>query len=838
MRTRYFFSLFFVSTFIFSSLQAADTVESPDGTIKATITLENQELTYSVSYNAKEVISKSNLGIKTYVDDFTTGLTYLSSSKSTINENYQLPSGKASSYTNNCNELIVKVVKNAKECHVIFRAYNDGIAFQYSIPGTGSVGITKETSQFAIASFEKCWAMKYANSYEQYFPVRNWTETVAQGKLSSPVLVKSNNDSIFCLLTEAANTGTYTSSTFNGGTQTGLYNLVMNGVVTTTLPLFTPWRVALIGKMPTIVESVTIENLNPATTLTDLSWIKPGRASWDWGGEEGGPTVSNALAEKYIDLASSMGWEYYMQDDGWDKAGFNLPAVISYAATKNVGVLLWSHSNRFTNNETQIRTILSQWKNMGIKGVKVDFWNDDSQTEFKKYDLLLKVAAEQGLLVNVHGCTKPSGLRRTWPNLLTSEGVYGGEQYLFNGNATPAFYNITLSMTRNVIGPMDYTPLDFARKNGSIKQNTSWSHQLALGVVYESGIQHMNDSPENYKYHIAKEFLKKLPTAWDETKCLEAFPDKYVTVARRKGNDWYVASLCDTARTLQVKLPFLSDGVTYQAQIFKDGTCPSDIKYEQKEIRKNDILTMAIPAHGGVTILLTTTPFEQPVFTLFEAEAVGNTMANGAKMETGDDYCSNDAFAGWIGNGASLTMNNVTVSTAGKYNVTLYFMTGDTRSTFIKWNDGPENMYSYEGTGGYEGRNMGMRTYTVDLKSGVNNIKFGNASGWGINVDRVVISPVEKENTGIGKTASSLEILVYPSITTGPVQVHFSKNSPISSIKIVDLNGKILFVNNKIKDTDGSIMPLDFSKFSDGMYLVVANSPNGTSIQKIIKKSL
>lgn len=838
MKSRYFFSLFFVSTFIFSSLQAADTVESPSGKIKATISFENQELTYTVTYNDTEVISKSTLGIKTNVDDFTTGLTYLSSSKSTINENYQLPSGKSSSYTNNCNVLIVKLIKNTKECQVIFRAYDDGIAFQYSIPGTGGVSITKETSQFAVAGFEKCWAMKYANSYEQYFPVRNWAETVAQGKLSSPVLVKNSKDSIFCLLTEAANTGIYTSSTFNGGVQTGLYNLVLNGNVTTTLPLFTPWRVALIGKMPTIVESVTIENLNPATTLTDLSWIKPGRASWDWGGEEGGPSVSNALAEKYIDLASSMGWEYYMQDDGWDKAGFNLPAVISYAATKNVGVLLWSHSNRFTNNETQIRTILSQWKKMGIKGVKVDFWNDDSQTEFKKYDLLLKVAAEQGLLVNVHGCTKPSGLRRTWPNLLTSEGVYGGEQYLFNGTATPAFYNITLSMTRNVIGPMDYTPLDFARKNGSIKQFTSWSHQLALGVVYESGIQHMNDSPENYEYHIAKEFLKKLPTAWDETKCLEAFPDKYVTVARRKGNDWYVASLCDTARTLQVKLSFLSEGVTYQAQIFKDGTCPSDIKYEQKEIRKNDIFTMAIPAHGGVTILLTTTPFEQPVFTLFEAEADGNTMANGARKVTGDNDCSDNAFAGWIGSGGSVTMKNVTVPSAGKYNMTLYYMTGVTRSTFIKLNDGPQNMYSYPETGGYEGRNMGMKTYTLDLKSGVNTIQFGNASDWGVNIDRVVISPVEKTNTGIDKTASALEIKVYPTITTGPVHVQFAGNSLVSSIKIVDLDGKILFVNNKVNETDDTILPLDFSRFSDGLYLVVVNSPEGTSVQKIIKKSL
>jgi alpha-glucosidase len=830
-----FFLLVSVNFFI-CNLYAADILLSPNGQIQLTVSLKNQNLTYSLANDGVVVVSESPMGVVTSKEDFSTGLVYVSSITTLINETYQLPSGKTHNYLNNCNELDIKLTKNASEFHVILRAYNDGIAFRYYIPGSGSISINGETTGFAIANFDKSWSMKYANGYSDYYPARNWAQNIEVGKLAAPMLVKNNANAIWCLLTEAQNTGSYSSSTINASDQTGLFKLAQNGTIIGALPLTTPWRVLMVGDLATIVESVMIENLNPPSQLTDISWIKPGRASWDWGGEEGHPAVSNELAYSYIDLASSMGWEYYLQDDGWDNnATINLQSVINYATSKNVGVLLWSGASRFTNNESQIRTILSQWKGMGIKGVKIDFWNDDSQLEFQKYDKFLKVASEQNLLVDLHGCTKPSGLRRTWPNLVTSEAVLGGEMYLFNTTMTPANYNVTLTMTRNVIGPMDYTPLDFANKTGGIKQFNTWGHQLAMGVAFESGIQHMNDSPENYRYHIAKELLRNLPVAWDETKCLEAYPDKYVTIARKKGNDWYIASLSDSARALSIKLSFLDENRTYTAQIYKDGSCPSDIQYEQIEVKKEDVLPVALFVHGGVTIRISTTPLQQPIFTTYEAEAAGNTCSNGARVVSPDSLCSNKSFVGWIGNGGTLVIKNIKVSKAGNYNMTLYYMTGDTRDTYIKVNDQEAITYSFNGWGSYDGNGLAMRNFTVNLTSGDNSIEFGNATGNAINIDRIVISSVEETNTGIQTPSVQPKIQIYPTIAKDIINIKFVESCQSASIKVMNISGQTIYNKDNLDVLSGQNKHVDIRNSINGMYVVLVNSKEGSFVQKIIK---
>ena len=719
--------------------QSEYTCKSPDKKINITVSLLNQKLTYSASKDGNEIISPSALGINTNIADFSNGLTFIDSSSKVINETYSLPSGKKSTFTYSCIELTLQFTKDTKEVQIIFRVFNDGFAYRYNILGSGSVSVYNETSEFAINNFEKAWGMKYGNGYSDLYPARNWDDIVTLGKLASPILVKNTIGTTWCLITEAANISTYSSSTINPGTQIGQFILSQNGSITSALPLATPWRVVIAGDLPTIVESEMIEDLNPPTTLDDLSWIKPGRASWDWGGEEGHPTVSVELAKKYIDLASSMGWEYYMQDDGWDKADFNLQDVINYATSKEIGILLWTGASRFNNDENQIRTILSGWKSKGIKGVKVDFWGDDSQTEFQKYDKIVKIAAEQKLLVNLHGCTKPSGIRRTWPNLITSEAVWGGEMYLFY-NANPSDYNITLSMTRNVIGSMDYTPLDFANKSGKIKQFTTWSHQLALGIIYESGVQHMNDSPENYQFHIAKQLLKKLPAAWDETKCFEAYPEQYTTIARRKGNEWFVGSLCKNARALNLNLSFLNSGVKYYANIFKDGECDSEIAFEQKEVSQGDNLSIPMRANGGASVYFSTIPMDisYPV-TKYEAESPSNTFNNVSLPQDPDGRTSNNQFVGNLGNGNSLIFNKINVPATGVYIMTLYYMAGEDRNGYIKINNEESVNYTFTSTGGYNGNGLGMRSFVINLNIGDNKIEFGNKTNWSINIDRITI---------------------------------------------------------------------------------------------------
>jgi alpha-glucosidase len=730
----------------FSNATAQQSVKSPDGKLSVSVTLKDQVLTYTVEKAGIQVISPSALGISTSVADFTSGLKVVSSQVTSVNDTYTLPSGKKSEYKDNCNVLTIRLSKGGKAMHVIFRAYNDGFAYRYHIPGSSALTVNNETSAIVINNFDKSWAMKYKNSYEEYFPMRSWAATSSIATYCAPVLVKNSNG-MYCLITEAANYGNYCVSKIKAGTQTGLFTLEQTGAISTTAPLSTPWRAVIVGDLTSLVESVMIENLNPKTEMTDMSWIKPGRASWDWGGEEGSTNATFERSKRYIDLAASMNWEYFMLDEGWDKSGFGatLKEVVEYGKSKGVDILLWSHHNRFKNDEKQIRPILEDWKNQGIKGVKVDFWEDDAQPMIQKYDKLTAIAAELKLLVNVHGCTKPSGTRRRWPHFLTSEGVYGGEQYLFNPRATPARHNVTLAFTRNVIGSMDYTPADFADKKGVLKKLTTMSHQVALTVVYESGILHMNDSPINYENHVSSSFLKIVPAAWDDTKCLEASPDQYITVARRKGDEWYVGSICDDARTVNLDLSFLKSGVTYYANIYKDGSIDTDLVLDQQKVTGGQKLSIPLRAHGGVSIYFSTKQFAMPVVTTFEAEALENKIE--LTDVTPDENCSGGQFAANLGGedvARTLTFKNVNVPTAGNYIMTVYYMTGQDRKMSHQVNDQPPVEYAYTGTGSWDGFKMGSHTFVVNLKAGANEIKFGNlvSKTWCPNIDRITITSI------------------------------------------------------------------------------------------------
>jgi len=788
-----------------TNLYAEDLLQSPNGAIKVLISLTSGKLSYITKSNSDTIISKSALGINTTKADFTSGLTYVSSTLKSINETYQLPSGKSSSYVNNCNELDLKLKKGTIEYHVIFRAYNDGIAYKYYIPGTGTITVNNETSTINIAKFEKCWGQEFVSDYSTKYPERNWTTTSSISSFCAPILCKTGNN--WCLITEAANYGTYCVSSLKPGlaNETGKFYFQKTGTLTPILPLNTPWRTAIIGSLQTVTESVLIENLNPPSEIADVSWIKPGKASWDWGGQEAKtPWNTLDIAKSYVDLAFNMGWDYFMLDEGWESATYQLSDVINYAKTKGIGVLLWSNSNRFTNDESQIRPILQAWKNLGFKGVKVDFWKDDTQSEIQKYDKVISIAAELKLMVNLHGCTNPSGTRRRWPNLLTSEAVYGGEQYMFNGGATPADHNINLVFTRNVVGPMDYTPTDFLWADQTLRTLTTWSHQLALATIYESGLQHFIDCPNSYLNNIAAAYLRDLPVTWDETKLLEGALNQSATMARRKGANWYIASLCNNARTLKLDLSFLEEGKTYYAQIFKDGITDFDIRYEEVQVKKDDLLSVVLRAHGGATVRISEIPIEKPAFNTYEAEAVTNTFKGQAvAVADPNNRCSNNAYVGYVGSGSTLTINNVNAPSAGQYVLALYYMTGEQRNTYVKVNNQAPVYYTFANSGGYNGANLALRKIEITLKAGLNTIIFGNDTGWGINIDKVIISPnatfnnVDITEITVPQSAAGLSfengIQVYPTVTNALVHIKSNKTFSQSSLSIIDASGQIYF---------------------------------------------
>ena len=771
----YIFCLLIIVFSTITSISAGNlisSVASPNGQLKVELILSADSLSYQVSKNDQLIIRESRLGINVGSNNFSQNLNFKSSAENSVDESYQLPSGKMSTYRNNYKELTCNFEQLSTPMQIIFRVYDDGFAFRYVLSNGTTINVQSELSKVVVNDFKYSWSQKYRTDYSTYYEKRDWSQNINTDsgyEFCAPVFVQAQNT--YLLLTEAANYSTYSASKIKANQQTGCYSFEPIGSISSSAPLETPWRVVIIGDIPTIMESTMVENLNPPTDLADVSWIKPGRSSWDWGGEDAVNSVGFEIAKRYIDFAHDMGWEYFTLDDGWDSssADFTLQQVVDYATSKQVGVIVWTHQNRFSNSRIQIHEILTGWKNIGVKGIKVDFFEDDSQTMMRKYDFLLDEAGKLQLLVNLHGCTKPSGIRRKWPHLLTSEAVLGGEMYLFNSTMTPAYHNINLTMTRNVIGPMDYTPGDFGTKTGLIRQFTTWSHQMALLTAFESGIQCYIDCPQNYKYHIAESFFKRLPVAWDETKVIEAAPDSYSTIARRRGEDWYVASLCYQQRNLVLPLSFLTAGTTYYAYIYKDGDCKSEIQFEYRsDLTSNDVLNIPMLESGGVTIQLSTSPdLTKPDVCKYEAESSDNRTF-GTKTTDADGLCSGLKYVSNLGRGNYLRFQKIEVEQDGEYEMTIYYMTGEDRDSYIKVNDGSELFYSYNKTGGWSGNNLGFMTVLLDLKAGTNIIEFGNKDAFMPNIDRIEVKPTQtylsidqnQLSGGIEVTSLEREILI------------------------------------------------------------------------------
>lgn len=718
------------------------TVKSPDEKNILTVTAaDDGSLSYSLTRNGVALIAPSAVGIVSPDIDLAAGLTVSGTSRNQIDETYTLPTGKSHEYVNRCNELTVSCTKDGTAMDIIFRVYNDGAAFRYNIKGEGTLTVSADRSTISIPSLTTCWAQKYSADYSMPYPARTWEQMTALegGRMCAPALVKTTGADDWCLVTESANDGLFCTSALVAADANahGTFSFAVKGEPVVQLPWLSPWRTIYVGSINDIVESSLNDNLNAAPATEDWSWVHAGLSSWDWGGMDGSQTHDINVIKGFIDMAHIMGWPYYTLDDGWATSSYQLSDVTRYARSKGVEVFIWSHQNRFKNDYDQVYDILSHWHDLGFVGIKVDFFEDDSQEMMEKYDKILRAAAELKMMVNLHGCVKPSGLRRTYPNLITSEAVWGGEHYYFDHLSTQAHHNVTLALTRNVIGAMDYTPTEFARRDGVIRHTTTWSHQLALATLYESGIQTMSDSPENVIYSVGTPLLKVLPAAWDETRCLEAVPDEYVTMARRSGDDWYIASISKDARDVQLPLDFLGEG-EYTAQIYADGSCPSDISYSSSTVNSSSTLRLPVKATGGVTVRISKKPHHQPDFTLVEAE--NGDRSNGTTLENDNDgNCSGKKFVGFLGYGRTLKLN-YSAPADGVYGITVYYITRDTRSAYFKVNDGEKAVTSFQGNGfswGSDG--LAFKTIFVKMTAGDNTIEIGNDNGDCPNIDRLVV---------------------------------------------------------------------------------------------------
>jgi hypothetical protein len=374
-------------------------------------------------------------------------------------------------------------------------------------------------------------------------------------------------------------------------------------------------------ELATIVETNMVQSLNEPCALKDVNWIKPGRCSWSWWSDGGSPR-SYEKQIKYVDFTAQMGWEYMLIDAGWpEMKGGTVEEVINYANKKKVGVWLWYYSGAgIANDAVTVRNVMAipaerekefaKLQKWGVKGVKVDFFDTDKQGVVKLYKEILRDAARHHVLVNFHGASLPRGLERTYPNLMTTEAIKGAEGLGMQDRCDKApGFNAVVPFTRNVVGSMDYTPVTFSnkiRQGVEAFRRTTVAHQLALAVVFESGVQNFADKAESYSALPEKplQFMKSVPTAWDESRLVAGYPGDYAVFARRSGNTWYLAGINGKAeeRTITIKLPFLPAAVELDCIV--DGTDINQFGYETIKRDKDNSFTIRMAGNGGFASIL------------------------------------------------------------------------------------------------------------------------------------------------------------------------------------------------------------------------------------------
>ena len=556
----------------------AQNVVSPNGKLSATVS-DNQLV---VNYENQKALHVADVPFD--------ALTFVRK----VKDDYQMLEGKRLHCTNEANEYKALIGENA---YMVVRLYNDGVAFRYEYTGLQNAKQPQENTVYVIPEGTKRWFMQWTESYEGYFPL-NTTYKVKPNRWFSGASVSEEGwtnrwgypalmeaaDGVFALITEAnIERNQSGSSLYNDGER---YKVV---VEPNEVPLsgdwHTPWRVAIIGTLADVVESTLVTDVCEPTQYKDVSWIEPGVVSWIYWANNHGSNDYNII-KKYVDMAATLGLPYVLIDAEWDemKDGKTIEDAIAYAHSKGIKPMIWYNScygwidgapgPKFRLNKPEDREKEFAWcEKLGVAGVKVDFFSGDNQVNMDYCIELMECAARHHMLINFHGAPIPRGWQRTYPNLLTTEGVYGAEWY----NNVPTFtkiaasHNAVLPFTRNVIGPMDYTPCAFS--DSQHPHITSNAHELALTVLFESGLQHLADRPESFlaQPQEVQDFLGQLPAVWDETRYVSGYPGVSAVLARRSGKVWYVAGIngTDEPMTLETDLSFLGKKKV-KAQMFAD----------------------------------------------------------------------------------------------------------------------------------------------------------------------------------------------------------------------------------------------------------------------------
>jgi len=620
---------------------------SPDITIKMVISIDDQ-IQYSVLVDGETILKPSQISMK--LNDQVLGLNpnISSISKRSVDENIiPVVQEKFKVIKDNYNELTISLKKNYA---VIFRVYNNGIAYRFSTKMDKMITVISEEATFNFVGGNSVYYPEerrfQSHNERKYLHMR--LDTMSSGRLASlPVLVETKGPKVLIAESALKNyPGMWVLSGKNNSLNATFPKYALedkldpmsdrNVPVTKKANYIAkvngkrnfPWRILAIAKEDgDLITNQLVYQLGEKQQIEDTSWIKPGKVAWDWWnalnvyGVDFKSGVNTETYKYFIDFASKFGLEYIILDEGWYKLGnlmhivpeINMEEIMAYGKQKNVGVILWVV---WKTLDDQLEIAMDQFEKWGVKGIKVDFMQRDDQSIVNYYWKIADEAAKRKMLVDFHGAYKPSGLRRAYPNVITREGVKGLENNKWSKDITPT-HNLTIPFIRMVTGPMDYTPgamLNAQPKDFTINFDRPMSmgtrtHQIAQYIIYESPLQMLADSPSNFYAELeSTEFISRIPTEWDDTKVLKAKVGEYLLIARKRGNNWYIGGMTnEKARKFTIDFSFL-DNKEYTADIMKDGF--NVIKYagdyikETRTISKKTSIKIKLAPGGGWSAIL------------------------------------------------------------------------------------------------------------------------------------------------------------------------------------------------------------------------------------------
>jgi len=574
------------------------TIKSPDGKIKAELSSTDGELRYRILVDGTQVLAPSRIAILTDGVELGTNAKLGKPRIRNVNETYKF-FGAHSMAVNKAIEATVPVASHDESCLVDVHVANDGVGIRLRLPAKPGRKIQADHSSWALDGDPVVWADKLDASYES--PYRT-TSLQKLGNEAYGLPITAHVGDVYVTLTEAAlkDYGDLAVKSDGHGSLQGQLYADPDGW-TTDDAVIQPWRVTIIARdLTSLVNTTLVQNLNPPadTKLLNADWIKPGRSGWQWMAV-GDPQFDDQ--KQWVDWTQQLGFEYYLVDEGWKHwkdPWESLATVVSYAKTRNVKVWLWVHSNEVKTPE-QRDAYFRKAVEAGVSGVKIDFPPPCNRWWSTWYHDTARDAAAFKLLVDFHGANKPTGMERTWPNALTREGVRGHEWHMTRyKRVLEAEHDTVLPFTRYIAGAGDYTPTVFDPVE---LQGNTWGHELAQMVIFTSPFLCTGGHPRDYLANASHDVMSAIPAVWDETRVLKGSePGKVVAVARRSGNEWFVAVINGSEQTvMDIPLEFLDRGDWQASELYDSKDKPDAWDRHDGSVSSHDHIQLNLAPRGG-----------------------------------------------------------------------------------------------------------------------------------------------------------------------------------------------------------------------------------------------